>query len=116
MAREMIHMHNTPMQFWAKAINTICYIANKIFLMLGTKKTSYELWIGRKPKLKYFKTFGTKSYILKDKENLGKFDAKFDVGLFLGHSISSKAYRVNNQNSKVIQESSNVVINDIRYD
>ena len=66
MARVMIHMHNTPMQFWAKAINTICYIANKIFLMLGTKKTSYELWIGRKPNLKYFRTFSNECYIIKD--------------------------------------------------
>ena len=58
MARVMINMHNTPMQFWAEAINTICYTANKIFLVLGTKKISYELWIGRKPNLKYFRTFG----------------------------------------------------------
>ena len=58
MARVMIYIHNTPMQFWAEAINTTCCIANRIFLRLGTKKTSYELWIGRKYNLKYFWTFG----------------------------------------------------------
>ena len=46
MARVMIHMHDTHMQFWAEAINTVCYTTNKIFLRPRTKKTSYELWIG----------------------------------------------------------------------
>ena len=43
MARVMNHMHNSPMQFSVEAINTTCYIANRIFLRPGTKKTSYEL-------------------------------------------------------------------------
>ena len=47
MARVIIHMHNTPMLFWAETINTACYAANRIFLKPGTKKTSYELWTGR---------------------------------------------------------------------
>ena len=51
-----------------------------------------------------------------DNVNLGKFDAKSNVGIFLGYSTFSKAYRVYNQNSQVIQEFSNVVVNDTRYD
>ena len=54
MARVMIHMYNTPMQFWVVAINTTCHTTNRIFLRPGTKKTSYELWTRRKPNLKYF--------------------------------------------------------------
>ena len=116
MPRVMIHMLNNLMQFWAEVINIACYTANRIFLRIETTKTSYELWIGRKCNLKYFKTFGNECYILSDEENLGKFDAEFDLGIFLGYSTSSKAYRVYNQNSQIIQESSNVIINDIRYD
>ena len=112
MARVMIHMHDIPMQFWAEAINIACYTAIRIFLKLGIKKTSYELWTVRKPNLKYFRTFGNECYILKNGENLGKFD----VGIFLSYSTMSKAYQVYNQNSQVIQESSNVVINDTGYD
>ena len=36
--------------------------------------------------------------------------------IFLSYSNKSKAYRVYNLSSKVIYESSNVVINDSRYD
>ena len=86
------------------------------FLRPGTKKTSYELQTRRKPNLKYFQDFGSECYILRDEENLGNFDAKSDIGTFLGYSISNKAYRIYNQNSQIIQESSNVVINDTRYD
>ena len=44
--------------------------------------------------MKYFRVFGSKCYILNDQENLGKFDAKSDEGIFLGYFISSQAYRV----------------------
>ena len=104
------------MQFWAKTINITCYIANRIFLRLRTNKRFYELWTGRKPNLKYFKTFGSKCYILRDEENLWKLDEKSSVGIFLGYFTMSKAYRVYNQNSQIIQESSNVVINETGYD
>ena len=116
MARMMIHMHTILMQFWVEAVNTVCYTINKIFLRSRTKKTSYELWTRRKPNIKYFRNFGSECYIIKDKETLGKFDTKSHLGIFLGYSVSSKAYRVYNQNSQVIKESSNVVINGSGYD
>ena len=33
-------------------------------------------------------------FILNTKENLGKFDSKYDVGIFLGYSNTSKTYSV----------------------
>jgi len=39
----------------------------------GTKKTPYELWKGRKPNVNYFRMFGSTCFILKDRENVGKF-------------------------------------------
>ena len=116
MTRVMIRMHNTVIQFQVEAINTTCYTTNGIFLRLEIKKTSYELWTGRKPNLKYFRTFGSECYILRDGENIGKFAAKSDQGIFLGYSTYTKAYRVYNQNSQIIQESFSVVINDNGYD
>ena len=45
-------------------------------------------------------------------ENLGKFDAKSDEGIFLGYSTTSQAYRVFNKRTKTVMESINVVIDD----
>ena len=79
---------------------------------MGTKKTSYEIWNEKKPKLKYFWVFGSKCFILNDRENLGKFDATSDEGIFLGYSMNSRAYRVYNKRTKTVMELINVVIDD----
>ena len=62
--------------------------------------------------MKYFQVFGSKCYILNDRENLGKFYAKSDEGIFLGYSINSQAYRVYNKCTKTVMELINVVIDD----
>jgi len=62
--------------------------------------------------MKYFRTFGSKCYILRDRENLGKFDPKSDEGIFLGYSTNSRAYRVFNKRTETVMESINVVIDD----
>ncbi|KAH9697228.1 hypothetical protein KPL71_023524 [Citrus sinensis] len=45
-------------------------------------------------------------------ENLGKFDPKSDVGIFLGYSTSSKAYRVYNKRTLVVEESMHVTFDE----
>ena len=56
--------------------------------------------------------FGCLCYILNDKDHLGKFDAKSDVGMFLGYSTNCSAYRVFNQRTKFIGDKVNVVFDD----
>ena len=62
--------------------------------------------------VKYFRVFGSDCYILRDRENMEKFDAKSDKGFFLGYSTSSRAYKVYNLRTKTVMESANVVINE----
>ncbi|KAH9686889.1 hypothetical protein KPL70_014556 [Citrus sinensis] len=45
-------------------------------------------------------------------DNLGKFDPKSDVGIFLGYSNSSKAYRVYNKRTLVVEESMHVTFDE----
>ena len=80
---------------------------------MGTKKTAYEIWNGKKPKVKYFQVFKSKCYILNDQENLGKFNEKSDEGIFLGYFTTSKAYKVFNKRNKMVMESINVEIDDV---
>ncbi|KAK4857911.1 hypothetical protein QYF36_008143 [Acer negundo] len=99
---------------WAEAVNTACYIGNRVFLRPGTRQISYELWRGRKPNVSYFHTFGSKCYILNDRDQLGKFNAKSDEGIFIGCALNSRAYRVFNLKTHTVMESSNVVVDDTR--
>ena len=109
----MIHAKKLPYHFWAEAMNTACYIHNRVTIRSGTSVTLYELWKGRKPTVKYFHVFGSKCYILADREQRRKMDPKSDEGIFLGYSTTSKAYRVFNSRTKVMMESINVVVDDI---
>ena len=108
----MLRGEKVQQKFWAKTINTACYIANRVYFSVGTKQTPYELWKGKKPKVKYFQVLRKKCYILRDREQLSKFDTRNDEGVFLGYSINSRAYRVYNLRTLTIMESINVVIDD----
>jgi hypothetical protein len=112
MARVMIHSKNLAQHFWGEVVNTACHIINRVYLRPETSKTPYEIWRGKKPTVKYFRTFGSKCYILRDRENLGKFDPKRDESIFLGYSSTSLAYRVFNKRTETVMESINVVIDD----
>ena len=66
----------------------------------------------RSPNVKYFKIFESTCFILKDRENVRKFDSRSDEGIFLGYSSISKAYRVYNKRIMKVMEIVNVVIDE----
>ena len=82
-------------------------------IRLVLNKTPYELLKGRKPNLSHLRAFGCVCFIHNnDKDNLGKFDAKSDEGIFLGYSSQSKAYKVMNKRTNRVEESVHVVFNE----
>ncbi|XP_042983357.1 uncharacterized protein LOC122312768, partial [Carya illinoinensis] len=113
MARTMLNENNLPSYFWAEAVSTACYVINRVMLRSKLDKTPYELWNEKKPNIGYFHVFGCKCFILNDRDNLGKFDAKSDEGIFLGYSTNSKAYRVFNKKTLTVQESMHVVFDEL---
>ena len=109
LARTMLSDANLPKYFWADAVSTTCYVGNRVIIRPILKKTPYELFKGRKPNIAHFHIFGCKCFVLNnDKDNLGKFDEKSDEGIFLGYSLSSKAYRIYNKRTLTIEESMHV--------
>ena len=59
--------------------NGVSFLAERgVLERQGTNKTSYEIWKGKKPNLSHFHVFGCTCYILNDREQLGKFQAKCD--------------------------------------
>ena len=112
MTRAMLHNKDVARNLWGEATNTTCHTINRVYFRLGTKKTPYELWKGRKPNVKYFRIFGSTCFILKDRENVGKFDSRSNEGIFLGYCSTSKAYRVYNKRIMKLMETVNVVIDE----
>src|SRR5207253_2073757 len=108
LARSMLDEYGTPERFWAEAINTACYASNRLYLHRLLKKTAYELLVGRKPNVSYFRVFGCKCYIYKKRQYLGKFQRRCDIGFMVGYSASSKAYRVYNESTGIVEETYDV--------
>ncbi|XP_019189509.1 PREDICTED: uncharacterized protein LOC109183937 [Ipomoea nil] len=112
MARVLLNAKDLPQRFWAEAVSTACHTINQVYLRPGTHHTPYEIWKGKKPNINYFHIFGSRCFILKDRNPTGKFEPKSDEGYFLGYSTNSRAYRVYNKVTKSIMESANVVVDD----
>lgn len=112
MATFMLMNKDLAKRFWAEAIRTAFYVSKCVYCRPGTNKTAYELWIGKKSNVKYFKVIDSTCYILGDRKHLGKFNKKSNDVIFLGYSNTSIAYRVYNKRSLTMEESINVGVDD----
>nr|GEW99105.1 hypothetical protein [Tanacetum cinerariifolium] len=72
-----------PIPFWAEAVNTACYVENRMLVTKPHNKTPYELLNGRTPR---------------------KIDERFLVGYF----VNCKAFRVFNSRTRIVQETLHV--------
>ena len=105
-ARTLMIEKNVAIKYQKEAINTKVHTLNKVHLKKDSNQTPYKIWYGYKPNVSYLKVFSSKCYILK-KSRKGKFDVKGDEGIFLGHSIRSKAYKcLNLSTHQIIKDKS----------
>ncbi|GJT35433.1 putative ribonuclease H-like domain-containing protein [Tanacetum coccineum] len=107
-ARTMLADSLLPIPFWAEAINTACYVQNRVLVTKPHNKTPYELLIGRTPTVSFMRPFGCPITILNTLDHLGKFDGKADEGFLVGYSINSKAFRVFNSRTRKVEENLHV--------
>ncbi|GJX57997.1 putative ribonuclease H-like domain-containing protein [Tanacetum coccineum] len=103
-ARTMLADSKLPTTFWAEAVNTACYVQNRVLIVNPHNKTPYELLYGRTPTLSFMRPFGCPVTILNTIDHLGKFDGKADKGFFVGYSLNSKAFRVFNSRTRIVEE------------
>ena len=56
--------------------------------------TPFEVWYGYKPSLKFLRVFGCFCFTYIPQVKRDKLDKKAEVGIFVGYSTISKAYKV----------------------
>ena len=78
MARTMIMDSKLTNIFWTQVVHTTVHIQNRVMLRNNTDKTPYELWKGRPTNVKHFRVFGSKCYIKREDDRMGKFDSRVD--------------------------------------
>nr|GFA50861.1 putative ribonuclease H-like domain-containing protein [Tanacetum cinerariifolium] len=97
-----------PIPFWVEIVNTACYVQNRVLVTKPHNKTPYELLHGRLPSIGFMRPFGYPITILNTLDPLGKFQGKVDEGFLVGYSVCSKAFRVFNSRTHIVQETLHV--------
>jgi hypothetical protein len=108
----MLDEYKTLDRFWAEAIKTACYSINWVYLHRILKKTSYELLTGKKPNVSYFRVFGSKCFILVKRGRKSKFSPKVVEGLLLAYDSNTRAYRVFNKSTGLVEVSCDIVFDE----
>ncbi|GJW72774.1 putative ribonuclease H-like domain-containing protein [Tanacetum coccineum] len=103
-ARTMLDDSKLPTTFWAEVVNTACNVQNRVLVIKPHNKTLYELFHGRTPSLSFMRPFRCHVTILNTLDHLGKFDGKVKEGFFVRYSVNSKAFRVFNSRTRIVEE------------
>nr|GFA18522.1 retrovirus-related Pol polyprotein from transposon TNT 1-94 [Tanacetum cinerariifolium] len=112
-ARTMLTFANLPSFHWAEAIATACFIQNCSIIHKRFDKTPYELINKRKPNIKFFHVFGCRCYLLNDYKDVGNLKTKGDIGVLVGYSKESAAFRIYNKRTRKIHKSVNVNFDEL---
>ncbi|GJW08396.1 putative ribonuclease H-like domain-containing protein [Tanacetum coccineum] len=112
-ARTMLIFSKAPMFLWAEAVATACYTQNRSLIHTRHNKTPYELVHDKKPDLTFLRVFGALCYPTNDSEDLGKFQAKADIGIFVGYAPSRKGYRIYNKRTRRLMETIHVTFDEM---
>ncbi|GKD80966.1 putative ribonuclease H-like domain-containing protein, partial [Tanacetum coccineum] len=111
--RTMLVDSKLPTTFWAEAVNTSCYVLNRVLIIKPHNKTPYELIHRRPPLIDFMKPFGCPITILNTRDHLGKFDGKADE-LFNVDSLTISMNYVPvvaaNQTNGIVGTRDNIVI------
>ncbi|GJV40008.1 putative ribonuclease H-like domain-containing protein [Tanacetum coccineum] len=87
-----------------EAVTTACYVQNRVLVVKPHNKTPYEFFHDRTPTSSFMRPFGCPVTILNTIDHLGKFDGKADEDFFVGYSLNSKAFRVFNSRTRIMEE------------
>nr|GEU62446.1 retrovirus-related Pol polyprotein from transposon TNT 1-94 [Tanacetum cinerariifolium] len=102
------NMYNANLKNIVPSGDLTCLFAkatlDEILVTKPQNKTPYELLHGRTPIIGFMRPFGCPVTIINTLDSLGKFDRKVDEGFLVGYSVSSKAFRVFNSRTRIVQD------------
>nr|GEV23861.1 ribonuclease H-like domain-containing protein [Tanacetum cinerariifolium] len=88
----------------SKPVSSVSYPLQRVLVTKPHNNTPYELLLGKTPSIGFMRPFGCLVTILNTLYPIGKFDGKADEGFLVGYSVNSKAFRVFNSRTRIVQE------------
>jgi hypothetical protein len=107
MAKAMLLASGLPQKFWGFAIETACYIRNRLPISYR-KMTLEEAFTGKKPDISHLRVFGCLAYVLKPQELRLKLDPNSYKTAFVGYEESTSQYRLYDPVRNLIIQSHNI--------
>ena len=109
MVRSMVFFKYVKLMFWADVVLCVIYVKNRFPSSAIRNKTPYEMWYGHIPSVNHLRVFGSTCYALIPKLHRNKLGARSGKCVFLGHSNTSKAYRLYDKVNKKFVVSIDVI-------
>nr|GEW02560.1 putative ribonuclease H-like domain-containing protein [Tanacetum cinerariifolium] len=97
------NMYNVDLKN-AEAVNTACYVQNKVLVTNPHNKTPYELLLGRSPSIGFMRPFGCLVTIINTLDPLQSLMGRLMKDFFVGYSVNCKAFRVFNSRTMIVQD------------
>nr|GEV94282.1 hypothetical protein [Tanacetum cinerariifolium] len=88
--RTMLADAKLPVTFWAEAVNTACYVQNRVLVNKSQNKTPYELFNSRIPAIGFLRPFGCHVMILNTLDHLGSLMLKGMKVILLENKLIEK--------------------------
>nr|GEZ48770.1 integrase, catalytic region, zinc finger, CCHC-type, peptidase aspartic, catalytic [Tanacetum cinerariifolium] len=82
-------------------------------ICLLSKASKTKSWYGIDDYLISTSVFGSLCYPINDHDDLGKFDPKADIGIFVGYAHAKKAFRIYNRRIRIIYETIHVTFDEL---
>nr|GEX34104.1 hypothetical protein [Tanacetum cinerariifolium] len=78
-SKTMLVDSKLPTTFWAEAVNTTCYVKNRVLVIKPHNKTPYELFLGYTINSKAFRVFNTRTRFVEENLHINFLEHKPNV-------------------------------------
>ena len=106
MVRSMINHSSLPKSLWGEALKNVVYILNRV-PSKAVAKTSYELWTGKKLRIRHLHVWGCPAQAQPYRPNEKKLDERTVSCYFVGYAESSQGFKFYNPTIRLFFEMGN---------
>ncbi|EOX92993.1 Uncharacterized protein TCM_001856 [Theobroma cacao] len=114
MSKCLLFEKKLPKSFGAEVANTAVYLQNILITQAVNNETPYEAWYSSKPSVDHLRIFESICYFHVPEELRDKLQPKAKLGVFIGYSQQSKAYRIYQIESGKVSVSRHVTFDEDR--
>lgn len=106
--RCMLTESRLPHKFWAEALSTAAYLANRSPKKCLGGRTPEQLWTGSKPDLSHLRIFGCKARACIPRQLRKKLQPTTKLAIMLGYCETQRGYRLWSEEEQRVFSASNV--------